>query len=295
MSKFNFFKKIVKNEQRINTLAFASLLILATSIIFYGVTVRLNDYSPNTESQVSSSAQVSSETAQAFADVNEEEPKNEGDKVCYLTFDDGPSDNTLKILEVLDRYNAKATFFVIGTAKMEYLNNIKDSGNAIGIHCYDHDYKKIYSSTKAFKKDFNKANEVIEKYTGEEVKIFRFPGGSSNTVSRKYSNKIMSKLTKSMTKNGYFYFDWNADSGDAAGNNVSVKKIVKNIKSEIYTIDGNGKKKLKESVCILMHDSNSKDTTVKALPKVINYLRDKGYRFEVLTENSPEFHHSVNN
>lgn len=216
-------------------------------------------------------------------------------KTCYLTFDDGPSDNTLKILDILKEKNAKATFFIVGKSKVEYLDDIAKSGNAIGVHTYNHVYKKIYSSTDAYMKDFDKANEVIKKHTGKTVNIFRFPGGSSNTVSRRYKPGIMTSLTKKMTKKGYYYFDWNVDSTDAENDHRTVKQLLNNVKSEVSYRVADKKYVFKTDICVLMHDTTVKKSTVEALPKIIDFLRDCGYDFDVLSENSAVFHHGVNN
>ncbi len=208
-------------------------------------------------------------------------------KTCYLTFDDGPSDNTLKILKILDKYDAKATFFVIGTnSKLEYLPKIKAAGHAIGLHSNTHDYSKIYKSRTNFFKDINKLSDKIEKYTGEKTMLLRFPGGSNNTVSRKYKKGIMTDLTTQVQIKGYAYFDWNVDSGDASGNNVSASRITKNVLKQA---------KNKNSICVLMHDTAAKGTTVKALPGIIEGLKKQGYKFEVLTEETYGYHYKVNN
>lgn len=207
-------------------------------------------------------------------------------KTCYLTFDDGPSENTLKILKILKKYDAKATFFVVGTAKLEYLPKIKKAGHAIGLHANNHDYSKIYKSRSAFLKDQEKLAAKVEKQIGEKVSIMRFPGGSNNTVSKKYKKGIMTDLTTQVKLKGYAYFDWNVDSGDASGNNVPAKTITKNVLNSA---------KNKDSICVLMHDTNAKDTTVKALPDIIEGLKKQGYKFEVLTEETYGYHFKVNN
>ncbi len=212
---------------------------------------------------------------------------NEGKKVCYLTFDDGPSDNTLKILDTLKKANATATFFVVGTSKLSYIQRAKAEGHTIALHTNTHDWS-IYRDEKAFFKDLDAIHQKVTKLVGEIPLIMRFPGGSSNVISRRYNRKsgIMTRLTKAVQERGYVYVDWNVDSTDASGNNVPVSKILRNVKT--YS-------KNKDNICILMHDTAAKDTTVKALPSIISYLRQKGYRFEGLTTESPIFHHGVNN
>ncbi|MBO6047494.1 MAG: polysaccharide deacetylase [Erysipelotrichaceae bacterium] len=206
-------------------------------------------------------------------------------KVIYLTFDDGPSKQTPKILKVLKKYNVKATFFVIGARPKcyKYIGQAYKQGHCIAAHSYTHNYN-IYKSQSKFYKDLGKIEKVIKKQTGKTSKVIRFPGGSSNTISRKYKKHIMKKLTKSVMKKGYRYYDWNVDSTDASGNNVKASKIVKRSKSK------------KKKICLLMHDAVTKKTTVKALPKVIKYYKKKGYTFKTLDQaGKNEFHHYVNN
>ncbi len=233
------------------------------------------------------SAKEKAEVEKAVAEVNSPQSKYpKPTKTCYLTFDDGPSDNTLKILKILKKYDVKATFFVIGTAKLEYLPKIKNAGHAIGIHCNEHDYSKIYKSRTAFFKDQAKISAKIEKKIGEKVNIMRFPGGSNNLVSKKYRKGIMTDLVTQVKLKGYAYFDWNVDSGDASGHNVPAKTIKKNVLNQA---------KNKNSICVLMHDTDAKDTTVKALPSIIEGLKEQGYKFEILTEESYGYHYKVNN
>ena len=140
-------------------------------------------------------------------------------KIIYLTFDDGPGMYTKRILDVLEEYNVKATFFVTNQfPKYEYLiKNEYEKGHAIGVHTYSHNYRKIYSSFENYIDDVNKMNEIIKKYTGNFSNILRFPGGSSNTISRKYKKGIMTELTREVSNLGYTYFDWNVASGDVNG------------------------------------------------------------------------------
>lgn len=208
------------------------------------------------------------------------------EKTCYLTFDDGPSDNTLKVLDILEKYKVKATFFVMGTGKLSYLKKIHDAGHTVALHTYSHDYSKIYRSQKAYFEDLEKIGSEVKKYTGVDSKVIRFPGGSSNTVSRDYCKGIMTALSTETANRGYVYFDWNVDSTDALDNNVPVSKLVNNIK----TYGG----KHKQDV-VLMHDTDAKDTTVEALPQIIEFYINKGYTFAPLTVQTPPVTHGINN
>ena len=207
--------------------------------------------------------------------------QNTGPKVCYLTFDDGPSENTLKILNVLKAGNAKATFFVMNTKNIEYVSKINEAGHTVGLHTNTHEWS-IYKTEKSFFADLSAIEKKVESITGNKTNLIRFPGGSSNLVSKKYNKGIMTRLTKKVLKKGYFFFDWNVDSGDAERPRMPVNKILENIKTG---------SKGKDEICILMHDTSSKNTSVEALPYIISYLRSEGFRFEALNEKSSGFHH----
>lgn len=206
-------------------------------------------------------------------------------KVVYLTFDDGPSQNTPKILKILKKNKVKATFFVTAQEPryFKYMVQAYKQGNFIAAHSYTHQFS-IYRSEKTYFNDLYKIENVIKKYTGKKSYVVRFPGGSSNTVSRHYAKGIMKKLCADLEKKGYQYVDWNLDSTDASGNNVPVSKLVANATS---TYSNN--------LCILMHDAGAKRTTVKALPKIIAYYKKHHYKFMTL-ENSPHvYHQRINN
>ena len=208
------------------------------------------------------------------------------EKVVYLTFDDGPSENTQKIMDILARYNAKATFFVTGrNQKYNYL--IKDAYNAghtIALHTYSHDYQTVYSSVDGYFDDLNKVGEMVKNEIGFVPHYIRFPGGSSNTISRKYCQGIMSTLTKEVVEKGYQYYDWNGDSTDASGNHVAVDKLIRN---GTLCHDNN--------VMILCHDTQAKDTTVQALPAIIEHYKNLGYTFKGIDDKTYTPHQSVNN
>lgn len=209
-------------------------------------------------------------------------------KVMYLTFDDGPSKNTQKILDILDEYKVKATFFVTGTNPdyYDYIKKAYDKGHGIAIHTFSHDYKTIYSSEEAYFKDIDKANELIEKQIGHTVKVLRFPGGSSNTVSRKYQNKIMTQLTKSVLAKGYQYYDWNASNGD--GNCYTDSSTL--IATALREIRG------KDEVMMLMHDGTGNKATAEALPTILKSLINQGYVFEIIDDSTGGvFHHHIAN
>lgn len=228
--------------------------------------------------------------AQAQAAVNsaaKQNPQPTG-KVCYLTFDDGPTNNTLEILKILDEYQIKATFFVIDTpqTEIEYVKQIHAAGHTVGLHSASHNYAQIYSSTDAYFADLNKISNSVKNIIGIESKVIRFPGGGSNMVSKKYSPGIMTKLAPMVSEKGYTYFDWNVSSGDADSVTPSTTKIINNVLAGA---------KNKNSICVLMHDAKAKTTTVQALPKIIEGLKNMGFSFAPLTAESHGYHHSINN
>lgn len=209
-----------------------------------------------------------------------------GNKTCYLTFDDGPSDRTVEILDILERYEVKATFFVVGSSKLQYLPRIAEKGHAIGLHANNHDYSKIYKSTDVYFKDLMALSDKVYDKIGEHPMIMRFPGGGSNMISQKHCKGIMTRLTSQVQIKGYAYFDWNVDSGDAVTKNITAKKIVNNVLTGAEN---------KNSICVLMHDISTKNATVEALPEIIVGLKKMGFHFEVLNKNSYGYHHRVLN
>lgn len=207
-------------------------------------------------------------------------------KTVYLTFDDGPSPYTPEILKILDKYNVKATFFVINGNYNKYMKDIVEHGHAIALHTYTHDYKKIYSSEEAYYNDLQAISDVVYNETGVKTKIIRFPGGGSNTTSRKYCSGIMSKLTTGVQEKGYYYFDWNVTSGDADGNNIPTDKLISQCKQlPSYT----------NTAIVLMHDTQAKRTTVEALPTIIENYIAMGCKFDLITSTTEPIHHKVNN
>lgn len=203
-------------------------------------------------------------------------------KVIYLTFDDGPSSHTVRLLEILKKYNVKATFFVVGNSDCSLLDDIVNQGHAIGIHSTTHRYEEIYASEEAFFKDLNKTSDIIYKYTGKRTKLMRFPGGSSNRVSS-FNKGIMTRLTKAVEAQGYKYFDWNVSSEDAAGAKT-VDEIFNNV---ISGIEG------RNYSIVLQHDLYG--ISVDAVEKIIQWGLANGYTFLALDETSPTAHHKVQN
>lgn len=219
------------------------------------------------------------------------EPVKEVKGVIFLTFDDGPSDTvTPKILKTLEKYKVPATFFIIDYGddpkKLKTLKRALKDGCTIGVHGMSHDYEQIYSSVPNFMENVTSLHDKIQQDLDYDAFAMRFPGGSSNTVSKDYCKGIMHRLVKEVQKEGYMYNDWNVDSTDASGNNIAVNEIVSSVKENCSKDTYN---------VILMHDSDAKETTAKALPKIIEWAKEEGYKFKAMTITSPTVHHGVNN
>lgn len=200
-------------------------------------------------------------------------------RVVYLTFDDGPSDMTPKILKTLKDNDVKATWFVTGShSNLDRLPEIWNEGHQIALHSDSHNYKKIYKSSKAFFKDMAKISKKVEARIGVSPTLIRFPGGSINS----YDKKVYKKIIKKLKKKNWHYFDWNASIEDSATPRMrSTKVLYSNMRKS---------SRGKHSICLLMHDTNSKRTTAKVLNKVIKYYKKRGYDFKYLDANSYGYH-----
>ena len=207
--------------------------------------------------------------------------------VIYLTFDDGPSTNiTPKILDILEERNVEATFFILDYDEEEeqIVKREYEEGHTIGIHGYSHDYSKIYENEEAYMENITKLQEKIKESTGYNATITRFPGGSSNTIS-KFNKGIMTRLTELVVNNGYKYFDWNVCSEDAVDAKTS---------EEMYNNVIEGLSKTKTNI-VLMHDFGKNTEILDALPRIIDYGIENGYVFEKITEETPMITHRVFN
>lgn len=200
---------------------------------------------------------LSSEDTIDSEEVLQEEEKKI--RKVYLTFDDGPSSYTKDILDILKRYNVKATFFVTGMNLQydECLQEILDDGHSLGLHTFSHVYSDIYNSLDNFKEDFNKVRDYVYLNTGEKINLYRFPGGSANNVvSEETRNEILAWLKKE----GIIYFDWNVYSGDAENQLLSAEEIADNCIKGVEECN---------TAIVLLHDSNGKKSTIEALPLII--------------------------
>ena len=203
--------------------------------------------------------------------------------VIYLTFDDGPSTYwTADILDILKKYDVKATFFVTGRESDALIKREYDEGHAVAIHTWTHDYGTIYKSSDAFWNDMQKVQDRIKRVTGHETRLMRFPGGASNTVSRKYNSGIMTRLANEAIGKGFNYVDWNISSGDAGGT-TDPKVEAQNVIRELSKSRGN---------VVLMHDIHKH--TRYAIEEMIQYGKNNGYTFAVIDENVI-CRHKINN
>ena len=207
-------------------------------------------------------------------------------KKIYFTFDDGPSIYTDRILDIFDSYGLKATFFVLAKddeTSLKAYKRIVDEGHTLALHSYSHRYNELYASLDSFKEDVSKLQEYLYDITGIWCRIYRFPGGSSNRVSK----VPMSECIDYVNGAGITYFDWNISSEDAvAGRMLSVDTIVRNCTVSLDKYD---------ECVILMHDSALRKSTVDALVPLIEYLNSRG-DCEILpiTEDTVPVQHTLN-
>ncbi|MGB9840186.1 polysaccharide deacetylase family protein [Thermovenabulum sp.] len=220
--------------------------------------------------------------------IEEEDTKSESgrkikDKIAYLTFDDGPSKNTEKILEILKKEGIKATFFLVGYKESEntVIKKIYEEGHSLGNHTFSHRYDKIYTSVDAFMSDLKKQEDLIYNLTGVRPKIIRFPGGSKNTVYLKTGPAgIMAQIKKKVKEEGYHYIDWNVVTGDATMPYPDKQTMLENLKRGV---------KNKKIAVVLLHDTDSKNLTVEILPEIIKILKSEGFKFDTINEKNMEF------
>lgn len=218
--------------------------------------------------------------------------KGEG-KYVFLTFDDGPSNSTEKILNILKEKDVHGTFFVLGSSiekdskRQEYLKEELKSGNAIANHSYSHDFKKLYPGNKlkidSFMDEFNKTNDIMQSILGEEFdcRVLRMPGGYG--TRKYYKDPSLKEFDNILQENGIINVDWNALDGDAEGKPYSTEEMLNYVKKT---------SKGKNHVVILMHDAAGKEKTVEILPQIIDYYKNEGYEFKVIKNTSKEENNS---
>ena len=225
--------------------------------------------------------------AEGTADVSEDtkptggggEEDTEEEKRVYLTFDDGPSIYTGQILDILAANDIKATFFVIGrNAKyFEYYKRIVEEGHTLAMHSYSHEYKKIYGSVDAFAEDLTKLQDLLYQVTGVQCTVYRFPGGSSNTIAGSIQPFI-----EYLEEKGITYYDWNALNGDAVSEELPPEKLISNIMKNV---------RQNRTSVVLMHDLQSRYSTVESLQTLIDLLKEEGYTMLPIDGDTPLIQH----
>lgn len=193
----------------------------------------------------------------------------------YLTFDDGPSKLTLKVLKVLDEHQVKATFFVVGSKCKSYpqvISKIKENGHAIGLHSFSHNYSYLYSNYENFYNEMKQTQDIIKNITGDEINIIRFPGGSYKRLNKDFYSYLK--------ENNFRIYDWNLSCGDGTTPTPTVEDMFINSTDEYSKY---------KDIFLLMHSRDTDNNTLEALPKIIEFYKSKNYKFEVITEQTPEY------
>ena len=210
-------------------------------------------------------------------------PVKNGHKV-YLTFDDGPSKYTDQILDILKEKGVKATFFVVvdDYTYSDELNRIVKEGHTLGMHSMSHKYEVIYKDLAAFEKDVNGIHDLLLDITGVDSKFYRFPGGSSNTVSRVSIDDCVDYLDSQ----GITFYDWNALNGDAEYVDYSAEELNMNVMSYVHANAGDS--------MVLLHDQLNHGATVEALPALIDTLISEGYEIVPIDETTEPVQHGYN-
>lgn len=211
------------------------------------------------------------------------EAKGTEGKICYLTFDDGPTKEvTPKVLDVLKEQNVQATFFMLGTmleANPDIAKRAYEEGHLLANHSYSHKYKELYATEESFLAEIKKVEGLIRNITGEEpFPLIRFPGGGHNAGT--YGEQKQ-KYKLALQREGYYFADWNALNGDAEGVNVGTDQLLARLRETA----------IHQHIVVLMHDATIKKTTPQALPAMIEYLKEQGYEFRRL-DKIPYYHKS---
>ena len=252
-----------------------------------------NVTTPNTKATENTTTQntnATENTTKQNSAKNETNKKESDDRagVIYLSFDDGPSSNiTPKVLDILKEQKIKATFFVINysDSNAHLVKREAEEGHTIGIHGYSHKYAEIYKSKEAFLDNVYSLQDKIEKTTGIKSTYVRFPGGSSNTISRKYCKGIMTELAKELLAKGFKYYDWNVcaeDAGSAKSSKDVYNYVTKNLKKDRQNM-------------VLMHDFSGNKKGLDALEDIIEYGKKNGYTFMAVDDKTPMFAQHINN
>ncbi|MDE7133508.1 MAG: polysaccharide deacetylase [Lachnospiraceae bacterium] len=301
-------KRIRRLRNLIIFVPLSTILVLLITCIFLGISLYITKKElQEAKSAITAAAggtqTVSVENAQASGDpllyttigvdefertgIDGEDQSEEDTDVrkVYLTFDDGPSSNTNRILDILADYDVKATFFVVGKEEEEYqalYKRIVDEGHTLAMHSYSHKYNEIYQSLESYSADLSKLQEFLYDTTGVWCRYCRFPGGSSNTVSRVDMHELIAYLDEQDMS----YFDWNISSGDAMNSSISPEEIIRNCTAKLRNYD---------EAIILMHDASEKNSTVRALPELIETIQSmEDTKILPITDDTERIHHISN-
>ncbi len=250
--------------------------------------VMLVDMDTKNELKEETKQEQKQEQEQKKEEEKEKEEEASATGIIYLTFDDGPSsDTTPQILDILEQKKIKATFFVLHYSNQneELIKREASLGETIGLHGYTHAYDQVYQSADTCMENFRKIQEQVYQSTGVKSNIVRFPGGSSNKISKKYCEGVMTDLTTRVVNEGFRYFDWNVDSDDA-GKAKNSEQVYNNVVSSL---------KANRSNVVLMHDFTKNEGTINALPSIIDYGINNGYVFRKITDDTPMVKHVVIN
>ncbi len=241
-----------------------SYVVHASRLSLYGV---VTSYSA-----IRAEVEEAAKPEESISSVMVEDIKTYGEgKKAFLTFDDGPSEHvTMQVLDILDTYNVKATFFVLGSMCEKNGNVLKEiyaRKHSIGIHSYSHVFTQLYKNEESFVNEVKMTEAVLKKNLGDDfsTRLFRFPGGSFEPYKKQYMGAL--------NKAGYVSIDWNALTGDTEAKSPTHEMLLNRLKS---TVTG------KNNVVVLMHDSDSRQCSAEVLPDVIEYLRSEGYEFAVI-------------
>ncbi|MBO4816076.1 MAG: polysaccharide deacetylase [Clostridia bacterium] len=273
------------------------IVIIMLLVIIFAVVIKNNNKTEQIRIEADKEAEeeimkIAIETQKKEEEEHQREKEKQEEEnatgIIYLTFDDGPtSDSTPQILDILKSRNIKATFFILHYDEQheQFIKREQQEGHTIGLHGYTHNYSEIYQSAETCIENFEKIGNQVYQTTGEKSKFIRFPGGSSNTISKKYCEGVMTELVNRVIELGYNYFDWNVDSDDAGHAKTS---------QDIYNNVISGIKPERRNV-VLMHDFAENYKTIDALDSIISWGLEQGYVFRKITDETPMVKHGVNN
>lgn len=279
-------RKRRRRKKRIRTAVFLIILVALASVLIFSVSKCSNRTESVPEPTASVEPTATPEPVSTIPPASEENDllnvlKDSGQvKKCYLTFDDGPTENiTPQILDTLRKYNIKATFFEVGSLiekNPDMARRVYEEGHLIAGHSYSHDYNKLYATEESFRSEVEKTYDIISSVVdeGDEMfKLMRFPGGSYNAGDHASEKQV---YKKTLAKMGFYHVDWNTLNGDAEGKKKNAAELLEYLKKNTST-------KLNNLV-VLMHDASAKQATADALESIIQYLADEGYTFHRLDD-----------